>query len=74
MLLDSLWSAYHSSLSSTPLLRYFDDWICLEIEYVCQACVVGSLVYEVIERKGWREAGARPNIEVFLFCPNMNPP
>ena len=28
---------------------------------------MGSLVYEVIERKGWREeAGARPNIEVFL--------
>ena len=27
---------------------------------------MGSLVYEVIERKGWREeAGARPNIEVF---------
>ena len=35
--------------------------------YVSQACVVGSLVYEVIERKGWREeAGARPNIEVCL--------
>merc|ERR1712039_214374 len=33
-----------------------------------QACVVGSLVYEVIERKGWREeAGARPNIEVFIL-------
>ena len=29
--------------------------------------MVGSLVYEVIERKGWREeAGARPNIEVCL--------
>ena len=28
---------------------------------------MGSLVYEVIERKGWREeAGARPNIEVWL--------
>ena len=34
--------------------------------YISQACVVGSLVYEVIERKGWREeAGARPNIEVW---------
>ena len=31
-----------------------------------QSCVVGSLVYEVIERRGWRaEATARPNLEVF---------
>jgi hypothetical protein len=35
---------------------------------LAQACVVGSLVYEVLERKGWREeAGRRPNIEVFVL-------
>ena len=33
-----------------------------------QSCVVGSLVYEVIERRGWRaEATARPNLEVFIL-------
>ena len=33
-----------------------------------QACVVGSLVYEVTERKRWRtEATTRPKIEVFIL-------
>ena len=33
-----------------------------------QACVAGSLVYEVTERKHWRtEATARPRIEVFIL-------
>ena len=33
-----------------------------------QFCVVGSLVYELIERKNWREdAKNRPNIEVFIL-------
>jgi len=33
-----------------------------------QACVLGSLVYELIERQGWREeASSRPNIEVFVL-------
>ena len=47
--------------------QVIDDCMCLKMKYGSQACVVGSLVYEVIERKGWREeAGARPNIEVWL--------
>ena len=33
-----------------------------------QVCVVGSLVYELIERKNWREDPTnRPNIEVFIL-------
>jgi len=33
-----------------------------------QVCVVGSLVYELIERKHWRQdAKNRPNIEVFIL-------
>jgi len=33
-----------------------------------QFCVVGSLVYELIERKNWRQdAKNRPNIEVFIL-------
>lgn len=35
---------------------------------LAQACVVGSLVYEVLEREEWRkEASSRPNIEVFIL-------
>jgi len=34
-----------------------------------QTCVVGSLVYEMIERKHWRQdpAANRPNIEIFIL-------
>ena len=33
-----------------------------------QVCVVGSLIYELIERNHWREDAAnRPNIEVFIL-------
>ena len=35
---------------------------------VPQVCVVGSLVYELVERKQWREdLTNRPNIEVFIL-------
>lgn len=34
---------------------------------VPQTCVVGSLMYELVERSGWRERAIRPDIEVFIL-------